>query len=176
MSEPPADAILDPSASVGGFSIRHLDMADLEAVLEIERAAFSSPWPRQAFELAVRDGSILALGAVDDDLAGYVVACSGTRAVLVANLAVRSSRRRRGLGRRLLDAVLAWARDGGYRLVTLDVRSSNEAAICMYRDAGFEISGVRSDYYRDPPEDALTMTRSLGATPPRTNQEPPLPQ
>ncbi|MFW6198723.1 MAG: ribosomal protein S18-alanine N-acetyltransferase [Acidobacteriota bacterium] len=145
-----------------GATLRWLASGDLVEVLRIERGCFRSPWPRQAFEMAVHDDSILAVGAFDDDApVGYVIACAGARSVLVANLAVAEGRRRRGLGRRLLDVAVDWARSRGHHRVTLEVRRSNAAAIRLYGDAGFEAVAVRRGYYDDPPEDALTMALDL---------------
>lgn len=149
-------------ASVSGLAIRPLTSGDLAKTIRIERDCFQSPWPRQAFEMAVHDGSILAVGAFDDGQpVGYVIACAGVRSVLVANLAVAGHWRRRGLGRRLLDVAVDWARDRAHRRVTLEVRCSNAAAVRLYRDAGFEPLARRRGYYDDPPEDALTMVLAL---------------
>ncbi|MCX7603629.1 MAG: GNAT family N-acetyltransferase [Bryobacteraceae bacterium] len=68
------------------------------------------------------------------------------------NLAVRPEARRRGVGRALLTLLSA-------RKVWLEVRSSNEAAIRFYESQGFRVYGLRRNYYRDPPDDAVLMVR-----------------
>ena len=45
--------------------------------------------------------------------------------------------------------------------MTLEVRASNEAAIALYVKHGFVQAGVRKNYYQDPKEDALIMTREF---------------
>jgi len=51
--------------------------------------------------------------------------------------------RGRGLGGALVDAVVAWARAGGYRRVLLDVADANAAAIRLYEGRGFVPTGVK---------------------------------
>ena len=66
--------------------------------------------------------------------------------------------RGRGLGRELLEALLA-AADAAPGPVFLEVRTDNEPAIGMYSAHGFETIGVRKRYYRQSGADAYTMCR-----------------
>lgn len=50
--------------------------------------------------------------------------------------------RRLGVGKRLVDAVLAWAREAGYPSILLDVGDENPAAVALYASKGFEPTGV----------------------------------
>ena len=144
---------------------RGLEEADLDAVAAIERDVFGDPWSRRAFH------DLLALAHVR----GFVVEDASTQAIVgyavcshvadegeILNLATTDHWRRRGVGRTLLAAVLAWLTSQGAAQVFLEVRASNEAAIGMYRDAGFETMGVRPNYYRRPTEDAVTMVLRPG--------------
>jgi ribosomal protein S18 acetylase RimI-like enzyme len=65
--------------------------------------------------------------------------------------------RRRGVGRRLLEAVVSAARSKGARRISLEVAASNAAALALYTGAGFEVFNVRHSYYRATGEDALEM-------------------
>ena len=73
------------------------------------------------------------------------------------DMASHPEHRRQGHARALLSALLSHARREHMRLVLLEVRQSNEAAIRLYRSAGFETTGVRRGYYSDTGEDALEM-------------------
>ena len=77
------------------------------------------------------------------------------------SLAVHPSYRRHGLARMLVVASLLAARAAGQRSLTLEVRASNAAALALYRSCGFGCVGQRPKYYRQPPEDALLLTRSF---------------
>jgi ribosomal-protein-alanine N-acetyltransferase len=78
----------------------------------------------------------------------------------VLNVATREDRRRRGIGRALMDVVVAYARGQRVKHVLLEVRRSNGAAIALYRRVGFFAMGVRARYYPDD-EDAVEMVLLL---------------
>jgi len=73
------------------------------------------------------------------------------------NLAVRRDFRRQGIGETLIRSVLKEARDKGGERATLEVRASNIAAIRLYQKLGFNVTGIRRNYYDAPKEDALVM-------------------
>ncbi|HEU4578480.1 MAG TPA: GNAT family N-acetyltransferase [Polyangiaceae bacterium] len=72
-------------------------------------------------------------------------------------LATLPEARRRGVARRLLDELCAWARRAGAHRVTLEVASGNSAARALYENAGFATFNVRRGYYRANGDDALEM-------------------
>ena len=76
----------------------------------------------------------------------------------VTTFAVDPAWRRRGVGERLLIAVLDLAMERGAREATLEVRLSNLAARRLYEKYGFRPVGIRPRYYSDDNEDALIMT------------------
>jgi len=73
--------------------------------------------------------------------------------------------RRQGLGRRLLEHVLAAARASGGRRVLLEVAQSNTAARRLYESVGFQVLDVRRGYYSMTGDDALVMERLLEQPP-----------
>ena len=93
--------------------------------------------------------------------AGFALVWHAADEVHLLDLAVDPSARRRGVGRALVAAVLAYARENQARLVLLEVRRSNHAAIALYRSAGFSENGVRRGYYSDNGEDAALMCVEL---------------
>lgn len=150
------------AASLNGAAIRNASLADLPRVAALERACYSDPWPASAFNsLPNNRGVYFAVADVGDALAGYVVAWYVMDEGELANLAVAPDHRRQGIGRRLLDAVLADAYSRGIRQVYLEVRESNTAARVLYASRGFEEVGRRAGYYRNPVEDALILRRTL---------------
>lgn len=65
--------------------------------------------------------------------------------------------RRKGLGTLFLEKFLRYAAWEGVETVYLEVRRSNASARILYERIGFQVTGVRSDYYTEPSEDALLM-------------------
>jgi len=145
------------------MALRPLAEADLERVAAIERAAFTDPWPRRAFEelLAAPHVRAVAADGADGRLAGYALFSLVAGEAEILNLAVDPSARRRGLGRLLLEGVLGAMRAAGTTAVFLEVRQSNRAAIELYAAAGFRPVSVRKGYYRNPIEHAVTMALQL---------------
>ena len=141
------------------FSIRKLELADLDAIEAIERVSYPTPWSRSMFvsELAKPSSLSLAAVAVDGTLAGYLVLSRYVDAWHVMNVAVAEQHRRTGIASSLLRSLFDVTRDDAERGYTLEVRVSNVAAISLYERCGFVTRGVRRGYYTDNREDALIM-------------------
>jgi ribosomal-protein-alanine N-acetyltransferase len=143
------------------FSLRRLDLSDLDAVDRIERASYPAPWSRSMFASELAKPSSLSLAAVSEhgDVVGYLVVSRYVDAWHVMNLAVDPAWRRRGVASALLERLLADTRGDTERGYTLEVRVSNHEAIRLYERFGFHARGVRRGYYTDNREDALIMWR-----------------
>jgi ribosomal-protein-alanine N-acetyltransferase len=162
---------LPPDAHRESGDGTHLRLAtrdDIGRVVAIEHEAFSDAWSRASFDQLLSDARALFVVACDehDVVQGYVVAWYVMDEGEIANLAVSSTARRRGIGGTLLDAALATARTRGAVTVYLEVRDSNESARSLYGSRGFLQVTRRRRYYRDPTEDALVLKLDLHATPP----------
>jgi len=149
--------------SDGGIRIRLATEADIERVVRLEQEAFTDAWSRASFEHLLGDARTLFAVACDENgvVQGYVVAWYVLDEGEIANLAVSSTSRRRGIGGLLLDAALAMARDHGVGAVYLEVRDSNETARSLYASRGFAQVTRRRRYYRYPTEDALVLKLDL---------------
>jgi len=142
------------------LTIRAANEEDLPAILAIERAAFSDPWTEAAFRKTLGQRPVIATVALDGRaVVGYSVAWIIGDEAELATLAVTESRRRAGIGGRLLDALLDEVDARGGATVYLEVRDSNTAAQALYRSRGFVAAGRRAGYYRRPTEDAIVMRR-----------------
>jgi ribosomal-protein-alanine N-acetyltransferase len=157
--------------------VRRATRADLLDVYRIEKQCFTQPWPYAAFETFLdQPGFLVAVDgreAVADTLVGdgspvvgYVVSDvmpnHGRGIGHVKDIAVRPDARGAGLGRHLLHRALVALSVGGASLVKLEVRVSNDAALSLYRDVGFEpVRRVRG-YYADG-EDAFVMVLDVDA-------------
>ncbi|MDG3008936.1 ribosomal protein S18-alanine N-acetyltransferase [Rhodococcus sp. D2-41] len=142
-----------------------LTEADAPRCAELERILFpgDGPWPASAFvsELRARHNHYVAARA-DGVLVGYA-GLAGLGSARdpeneVHTIGVDPAQQGRGIGRLLLDDLLA-AADARGGPVWLEVRTDNEAAIGLYRSAGFELMGLRKRYYRPSGADAYTMKR-----------------
>ena len=139
--------------------LRRIGVEDLDAVEEIERASYPTPWSRAMFVAELRKPSSLALGAFteEDALIGYAFVSRYVDAWHVMNVAVAPEHRRRGVAGALLERVFGVTAVAPRRGYTLEVRVSNAGAIRLYERLGFEARGTRRAYYTDNREDALIM-------------------
>jgi ribosomal-protein-alanine N-acetyltransferase len=144
--------------------LRSIGTHDLDAVDEIERASYPTPWSRAMFAAELQKPSSLALGAYREtgELVGYLIVSRYVDAWHVMNVAVDPATRGRGVARALLDKLFELTGDDVERGYTLEVRVSNHIAIHLYESLGFVATGVRRGYYTDNREDALIMWRDPG--------------
>lgn len=131
------------------------------AVARIEQLCFTDPWTEDGLREELDNSCACFLTAVDETniVAGYI----GCHTVLdegyIANVAVSPDFRRRGIGKQLVETLLAQLEELAF--VTLEVRASNEPAIALYTGCGFVPVGTRKKFYSHPTEDALLMTAYL---------------
>jgi len=159
-------------------AIRFMTGRDLEEIAEIEVAAQLSVWGIDGYEaeltneyaiVRVVDASQLQsqdLSKLSASMTPYRIAAFAAARIVVdelhiTNIAVRNEARRGGLGGLLVRDLMQCARRRGLRWAVLEVRESNGDANRLYARHGFEITGRRPDYYRNPAEDALIMARLI---------------
>jgi [ribosomal protein S18]-alanine N-acetyltransferase len=142
------------------IEFRKLKLRDLNAVEEIERTSYPTPWSRSMFAGELAKPSSICLGAVEseqEELVGYLIISRYVDAWHVMNIAVAPEYRRRGIARSLMERLFDVTSRDARRGYTLEVRVSNEAAIRLYEELGFKARGIRRAYYTDNREDALIM-------------------
>ncbi len=154
-----------PEGGSARLSLRRMTPSDVQEVACIETAAFSTPWSEETFRALVhRSGVELWVAEWGDQLAAYAILWRVLDEGELANIAVRSDLRGRGIGSSLLSRMLEVARDSGVRSLYLEVRESNGLAREMYARRGFREIGVRKGYYEGPREDARVLKKSLEGT------------
>ena len=133
---------------------------DLPAVHAIERESFAVPWPNDAYrnELSTNRLASYVVARAGDEIVGFAGLWVMVDEAHVTTFAVHPRWRRRGVGERLLLALLDLAVSRRAREATLEVRLSNMPARRLYEKYGFRPVGIRPRYYSDNGEDALIMT------------------
>ena len=94
-------------------------------------------------------------------LLGFLVARHVVAEWELENIAVAPSARRTGVGKCLIEALIARAQQDNSESVHLEVRESNIPARRLYGSVGFTEAGRRKSYYANPLEDAVLYTRRL---------------
>jgi [ribosomal protein S18]-alanine N-acetyltransferase len=142
--------------------LRHLLLDDLDAVDEIERRSYPTPWSRSMFAGELSKPTSICLGAFEAEgengaLVGYLIVSRYVDAWHVMNIAVDPPHRGRGVATMLLERLFELTVDDARRGYTLEVRVANATAIGLYERLGFASRGLRRGYYTDNREDALIM-------------------
>ena len=135
---------------------------EIDAMLAIEQASFTNPWTREMYLAELKNQGVSFFFLARDKNRQIVGFCSFWRVLdelHINNLAVLPEYRRSGIATALLSRVLEEAVRLGTRRTMLEVRRSNVPAQELYQKFGFTVSGVRSKYYTNPPEDALVLWR-----------------
>lgn len=130
---------------------------------EIERLCFSDPWSEKMLAEHLANPCSLTLAAVDGvgRLLGYVGLLAVVDEGYITNVAVRPDCRRQGVASSLLQALEARGRARNLTFLTLEVRQSNAPARALYEKLGYLQAGLRRNYYENPREDAVIMTKTL---------------
>ena len=139
--------------------IRDWLTADNSAIAKIERESFSDPWTEDMLEQSFLSPAFRGFVEDEGGVKGYVgIICAGDAEI--ALIAVDPSFRKQGIGTRLLDRAVAFARESGCENLFLEVRKSNEPAKALYLGFGFRAIAVRPRYYSDG-EDAIVMVLKI---------------
>lgn len=140
-----------------------MTVEDIEAVMEIEKATFPTPWSRSAFynEVVVNQFATYLLLEVGEEIAGYCGVWVIIDEAHITNIALHPDYRGMKLGEALMSKAIRFAKSRGALTMTLEVRVSNTVAQNLYKKLGFVEGGIRKGYYSDNQEDALVMWVNL---------------
>lgn len=145
--------------------IRAMRQADIEAVAAIESDTYDFPWSPGIFRDCLLAGYTNVVLDRAGEVVGYGIMSVAAGEAHLLNICVVKEYRGRGIGRGLLNYLLRRARTFRADRLFLEVRPSNESALSLYRQMGFEMLGVRQDYYKahDGNEDAVVLVHHFAA-------------
>lgn len=140
----------------------------LDKVAGLQHLSFTKPWSADAIGWELRETDVARLYVLEEEAGPLLAFCACWvifEELHINSLAVAPDQRRKGYARRLLDSVFQAVIPEGVTAATLEVRRSNAAALGLYEGLGFQVEGVRADYYQEPREDALILwNRALPST------------
>ena len=149
--------------------IRQMQREDVDAVMLLAADEPTAPhWPPFEYlrmlkviaeEPERRGAWVVGLA----ELSGFAIASHAAGVCELEAVVIAPSARRHGLGTLLVRAVLGWAQERGAARVQLEVRPSNQGALCLYGRLGFVVDGRRNAYYHNPAEDAVLMGLELAS-------------
>lgn len=148
-----------------GVLVRALRPADVPALVRMEGELFGAgAWSRESLAEELVGPGRWYVGAQDEqtgELVGYAGLWFDGFDGQVMTIGTDLAHQRRGIGRRLMDALVDRARTLGAGALLLEVRVDNDPALHLYERVGFERMGVRRGYYQPENVDAWTMRLDL---------------
>ncbi|MBQ6315705.1 MAG: ribosomal protein S18-alanine N-acetyltransferase [Mogibacterium sp.] len=155
------------------FGIRRARLFDVPAISRLEMETSGTPWSSESITRDITSNDkaymvVAELGESDPengilgDVIGYADMWIVAGEAELNNIAIDEKYRGHHFGEQLLDHLLTKCREAGCKVMNLDVRKSNQAAIALYEKMGFERVGIRPRYYRNNKEDAILMTKYIG--------------
>ena len=144
--------------------VRELKVEDSATVAEMEQQIFSDSWSEKSvLETVQQKQSVCFAAEKAGHLLGYLLAYHAADEAEIARIAVQKEARRQGAAGKLMQALEHYCEEHKMEKLLLDVRESNEAARSFYTKNGFVEDGIRQGFYVNPSEDAVLMSRQLGA-------------
>ncbi|MCO4784304.1 MAG: ribosomal protein S18-alanine N-acetyltransferase [Marinomonas atlantica] len=147
------------------YMLREATLSDAEAIDALERLSDPHPWSEGLIREALQSRQNWVLESTEKShLVGWLTASALFDQSELELVVTDASKRRLGLGKRLLQQWLDWAGNQGCTEGLLEVRESNQGAIALYKQFGFEQVGSRKNYYslaEGGHEHAVLMTCKL---------------
>ncbi|TGY96678.1 ribosomal-protein-alanine N-acetyltransferase [Petralouisia muris] len=137
---------------------REMDVRDIPEAVRLERQLFSCPWSEQAFLESLNQDTLFVTAQKDSVIVGYCgMYCYAGGEGEITNVAVAPRCQNQGIGRKMMEYLLAQARTRGIIRIILEARVSNANAIHLYEETGFRSCGIRKNLYELPREDGIIM-------------------
>lgn len=145
------------------MNIRKAKISDLEAIKEIEDESFINPFTKEdlLYEISQNPVSNFLVLEKDGIVVGFLDYWVTFDSATIDQIAVKKSERNQGFAKILLEKSINDLKElGEVSFFTLEVRTSNEPAINLYKSFGFQKVTIKEKYYDDG-EDAIYMIKGL---------------
>lgn len=140
--------------------IKEMIEENIPQIAEIEKASFSKPWSEKSItESFLSQSNIFFVAEINGKIVGYIGMTLSIDEGYILNVAVLPQYRKQGVGRKLVESLISFGENNKLVFITLEVRESNIPAISLYTQYGFSQVGKRKNYYSNPSEDALLLTK-----------------
>lgn len=143
--------------------ITDMDSIGARQAAELEKRCFSCPWELEEYEKSRQREDFSCLCAyIGGEFAGFLMAFHVLDECHLLDIATEEKFRRRGVGEALISELIERTKKREGALIYLEVREKNQAARGLYEKTGFVPVGKRKDYYKNPTDDAVLYTLTLG--------------
>ena len=147
--------------SATGF--RPMVFDDVPRIMEIEQVIYKHPWTAGIFRDCIRVGYNCFVYDLDKTIQAYGLISIAANEAHILNICVAPEFQGQGIGKKMLYKLIDTAEEKGVDSIFLEVRKSNQVAVQLYQQEGFNRIGVRRNYYpaEQGKEDALVFAKAL---------------
>lgn len=145
------------------LNFRPMLISDIDSIMSIETTIYSHPWTKGIFADCIKIGYLCFIAERDQQIYGYGAMSTGAGECHILNISVPKHLQGKGIGKQLLQHMLFQAKQQKVEMALLEVRESNQQAINLYENQGFNEIGVRKGYYpaAKGKEDAIMFAKQL---------------
>lgn len=130
-----------------------------ETLADLEKLCFSEPWSKKSLDDMVDHPTAYFVTAMhEENILGYGGMHCSIDEFYIDNIAVFRRHRNKGVGSAIINHLTEEAKRRGGKFISLEVRVSNKA-VGLYQQLGFLEEGRRKNFYTNPREDALILTK-----------------
>lgn len=147
---------------MNNITIVPMEQKHIPKLVELEQCCFSQPWNEQNLSEELENHTAhFIVAECSGEVVGYMGIFTVCESCYVSNIAVFPAYRRQGIASLLIENACGIAAENDAESISLEVRPSNSGAIALYQKKGFEEVGLRRNFYRNPTEDGLILTKTL---------------
>ena len=151
------------SVSPKSLNFRKIKVEDLPEIMAIERQCYEFPWTEEIFKSCFNAGNLAMFAELEGKAIGYGILSTVLDEASLLNICIAPSEQGKGYAKVLLQFLCEQVRALGADTLFLEVRASNQAALHLYENMGFNQIGTRRNYYpaKKGREDAWMFALSL---------------
>ena len=140
-----------------------MKLNDSVRIAELEQEIFTDAWTQTGIEETfVQSHSVIVVAEEDSKIQGYCILYVVLDEAEIARIGVTERVRHGGVGSLILQFGEKICKEKGVERLLLDVREGNLPARKFYEKHGFLVDGIRKNFYDNPKEDGVLMSKNLG--------------
>ena len=144
-----------------------LGIVHTKSCIDLDKKSLKGLWSKSQWERELTDPKRICTGVIDLETKKLLGLCStwiNLEELHITSLAVHPIHQRKGIGKLLISDLIKRSNSLGSNFIYLEVKDTNEPAKAFYKSMGFNISGNRSNFYRDG-SNAIVYTKKLNKKP-----------
>ena len=141
--------------------IEKMTLADFDLIKENLQTEFDNFWTPGVLKSELEnENSKYIVDKENDEIIGFAGIIVTPIDVEITNIVTKKSKRKKGIGKELLEKIIEIAKQTEMEKISLEVNEENKVAIHLYENNGFEKIGIRKKYYNGK-NNAIIMTKVL---------------